>query len=53
MPMIDVSLLRIMNNYANPKAFPLLLTQGLLELLFVIVVEVLLCYFVNYFHLMA
>ena len=44
--MINVSLLTRINNYANPKFLSLLQTQGILELLFVIVIEVLPWYFV-------
>lgn len=46
---IHISLLRVMNNYANPKVFLLLLTWGMLGLLSVIIIEVLL----RYFHSMA
>lgn len=51
--MSNIHLLTIMNNYANPQVLPFLHTQGMLTLFFVFIIEVLLWYFVNYFHLMA
>lgn len=41
--MINISLLRIVTNYTNPEVLSLLHAQGIMELLFVIIIGVLPC----------